>query len=375
MEYKKKNIQKILYKNIKDKKLNTFSSGFEIKESLSKAKFSEKQNLKNIIKNDIEKKHSEEQLMKAKKGKSNSKQKIINKIILSKLANLKGNKENKLSTIEIEKQQNKKHSYQNNKNNSQNKDSQLIIKDKKSHGKIERSTTLQVFTIKEQKKNLLFNVNNLIYPNDNNNNNNNNNIRTIDTELAQTSDLERERNTVVKGNIQTIMKEFKDTQDDIDINTTNQDTKYKSEKYLSILLFNAKKYKKLYQKYKKENDLLKKENNELKNTIQETKDELDIMKEEVNLNKDYNKENIKKFNELKEFAKQNNINYEQKIINLKELLFSKDEEINKLNKIIDYKDSKNNSIIEDLKKRLAIKEQIIQNQQKLINELKQKQKE
>jgi hypothetical protein len=359
MEYKKKNIQKILHKSIKDKKLNTFSSGFEIKESLSKAKFTEKQNLKNNIKNDIEKKHSEKQLMKAKKGKSNSKQKIINKIILSKLTNLKANKEKKLSTIEIEKQQNKKHSYQNNKNNSQNKDSQVIIKDKKSHahGKIERSTTLQVFTIKEPKKNILFNVNNLICPNDNNNNNN---IRTIDTELAQTSDLERERNTLVKGNIQAIMKEFKDTQDDIDINTTNQDTKYKSEKYLSIMLFNAKKYKKLYQKYKKENDLLKKENNELKNTIQETKDELDIMKEEVELNKDYNKENIKKFNELKEFVKQNNINYEQKIFSLKELLFSKDEEI-KINKIIDYKDSKNNNIIEDLKKRLAIKEQIIQN--------------
>ena len=373
MENKKKNIQKILLKKIKDKKLNTFSSGFEIKKSLSKTKYSKKQKIKNNNKNDTEKKENENdnEIIKNKKCKGNSQQKMINKIILTKVTNInekiKENKGNKKSTIEVDKSQNKKNSFQKIINHSQNKDSKAMIKDKKPHGKIERSTTLQVFKIKEPAKNILLNVNNLVCPF--------NNIKTIDTEFIQVSDRGIERNHLNKGNIKSIMKEFKDTQDDIDINTTNQDTKYKSEKYLSVILFNAKKYKKLFQKYKKENDVLKKENSELKNTVQETKDELDIMKEEVELNKDYNKENIKKFNELKEFIKQNNINYEQKIFNLKQLLFSKDEEINKLNRIIDSKDTKNYNIIEDLKKRLAVQEQIIHNQQKLIKEFSQNEKE
>ena len=57
----------------------------------------------------------------------------------------------------------------------------------------------------------------------------------------------------------------------------------KSERYLSVILFNIKKYKKLYQNFKKENEALKNENEELNNKIQDMKDELDIMKEEIEI--------------------------------------------------------------------------------------------
>ena len=175
-------------------------------------------------------------------------------------------------------------------------------------------------------------------------------------------------------NFKNIIKEFKETQDDIDINTTSQETKYKSEKYLSVILFNIKKYKKLFLKYKKENEILQNANDELKKEIQDTKDELDIMKEEIEINKDNNKEIEQKFSELSNYAKQNAINYEQKIFNLKQLLFSKDEEINKLNKIIDNTDAINMKIIEELKQKLFMQEQEIKNQQKIINEMKSNQK-
>lgn len=364
MENKKnKNFQKILFNKIKNKKLNTFSSEFDSKNNLNKTKVSKNsKNNKNIQK--------EKRIIKSKKNKPISMQKTLNKIIWETLNNLKEektsnikSKERNISTIEVEKNLNKKRTFNRIINKNQNKFETKVIKSKYTNPKIERSSTLQVFGVKGQKKNLFFNVNNLVCPI--------NNIRTIDTELHHGSDRGVEKKNSTKGNIKNIIKEFKKIQDNIDANTTNQDTNYKSEKYLSVLLFNMKKYKMLFQKYKKENDILKEENIELKNKIQDAKDELDIMKEEIEINKDYNKENEKKFNELKDYIKQNTINYEQKIFNLKELLFSKDEEINKLNKIIDNKDIKNSKIIEDLKKRLSIQEQTIQTQQKLINELKQ----
>jgi len=362
MENKKnKNFQKILFNKIKDKKLNTFSSEFDSNNNLNKIKLSK--NSKNNKNNKNIKK--EKRIINSKKNKTKSMQKTLNKIIYlkeEKSSNTKS-KEQNISTIEVEKNLNKKRTFNRIINQSQNKYEKKVIKQKYTNPKIEKNSTFQDFGVKGMKKNLFFNVNNLVCPI--------NNIRTIDTELRHSNDRGVEKKNKTKDNIKNIIKEFKKIQDNIDVYTTKQETKNKSEKYLSVLLFNMKKYKMLYQKYRKENDILKEENIELKNKIQDAKDELDIMKEEIEINKDYNKENEKKFNELKDYIKQNTINYEQKIFNLKELLFSKDEEIKKLNKIIDNKDIKNSRIIEDLKKRLAIQEQTIQTQEKLINELKQ----
>ena len=86
------------------------------------------------------------------------------------------------------------------------------------------------------------------------------------------------------------------------------------------------------------------------------------MKEEIELNKQNNKENEDKFKELTEYIKQNEINYEQKIFNLKQLLFSKDQEINKLNKLIDNENIRNSKIIEELKLKISNQEKIIKDQ-------------
>ena len=64
------------------------------------------------------------------------------------------------------------------------------------------------------------------------------------------------------------------------------------------------------------------------------------MKDEIELNKQNNKENEIKFQKLRDYIKQIESNYEQKIYNLKELLYTKDQEINKLNKIIENESSK-----------------------------------
>ena len=74
--------------------------------------------------------------------------------------------------------------------------------------------------------------------------------------------------------------------------------------------------------------------------MQDMKDELGIMKDEIELNKQNNKENEIKFQKLRDYIKQIESNYEQKIYNLKELLYTKDQEINKLNKIIENESSK-----------------------------------
>ena len=370
MENKNKILQKILFNKYKNKNINIFNSCFELKEYKNKDKQNNNPKINKYIKKEKEKENQNKKGSKENKSIS----KAINKIIWNKLLNYKEeinkmniNREKKLSTIELDINHSKKNSYQKIINMSINKE--MKNQKKSRHATMgKRSTTFQVFKIKELKKAFRFNLNIL--------NNPINNIRTIDTELAGGNGRENEninsKEKEINLNFKNIIKKFKENQDDIDLVSTNQDTKYKSEKYLSKILFNIKKYKKLFLKYKKENDVLKNENSNLKKEIQDTKDELDIMKEEIELNKDNNKENEKKFNELANFVKQNTVNYEQKIYNLKQLLFTKDEEINKLNKIIDNIDEKNIKIIEELKNKLLIKKKTIQNQQKLINELKSK---
>jgi hypothetical protein len=233
---------------------------------------------------------------------------------------------------------------------------------------IGRSANFEIFKIKNPKKN--FNLTNL------NINYQINNIKTIDTEKVHKSDANKENkdiNVKINDDIENDddkilnkneFQRINNTPDEIEINTTNQETNNKSgsDKYLSMILFNIKKYKKLNQNYKKENDVLRKENEDLKNKMQDMKDELDIMKEEIELNKQNNKENEDKFKELTEYIKQNEINYEQKIFNLKQLLFSKDQEINRLNKLMENENTKNKKIIEELKMKIANHEKIIKDQ-------------
>ena len=356
MDLKTSKISKKYPSNIKEKKIKTFLSCLELSDNQSK----EFQKNKSRLNPDINKKSKEKlNLRKVEITELNQKQKLFNQIIQGKLIsnkskNKRKNKYKKISSIDIiNSQNNKKSSY---------------------HKKINHSQTKEEFGVVKKIKNALkknFNLTNL------NINYQINNIKTIDTEKAHKSDAnydfkeinnenERIKEKERDGKNKTVLKSFKYIQDDIEINTT-QETNNKSERYLSVILFNIKKYKKLYQNFKKENEALKNENEELNNKIQDMKDELDIMKEEIELNKNNDKENENKFKELTEYIKQNEINYEQKIINLKELLFSKDQEINKLNKIIDTESSNKNKIIEELKRKIIEQENIINEQKLLIN--------
>jgi hypothetical protein len=365
METKNKTLQRMLFNKIIDKNIKTLKSSIALNDKNHRKKSKSKSKNNNSVKR-------EQQISKKEKKEDHnlSRQKSINKMMCNKLMILrdgknKRSKEKKVSTIDAERTHRKKYIFQ--KIMKLDKDEKASNKIKHTHAPLGRSTTFQVFKLREPKK--IYNLNNKGLSNPLNN------VGTIDTEMQQVSDDRDMQNKTSKENqisinFKNIVKEFKETQDDIDINTTSQETKYKSEKYLSVILFNIKKYKKLFLKYKKENGILKNENDELKKEIQDTKDELDIMKEEIEINKDNNKEIVQKFNDLTNYAKQNAINYEQKIFNLKQLLFSKDEEINKLNKIIDNKDAINMKIIEELKQKLFIQEQEIKNQQKIINEIK-----
>jgi len=363
METKNKTLQRMLFNKIIDKNIKTLRSSIALNDKHHLKKSKSKNN------NSVKK---EQQINKKKKKEDHnlSRQKSINKVMWNKLVNLKDgknqrSKEKKVSTIDAERNHRKKYIFQ--KIIKLDKDEKVSNKIKHTHAPLGRSTTYQVFKLREPKK--MYNLNNKGLSNPLNN------IKTIDTEMPQGSDDKdipdrTNKESQISINFKNIIKEFKETQDDIDINTTSQETKYKSEKCLSVILFNIKKYKKLFLKYKKENEILRTENEELKKEIQDTKDELDIMKEEIEINKDNNKEIEQKFNDLTNYARQNAINYEQKIFNLKQLLFSKDEEINKLNKIIDNKDANNMKIIEELKQKLFIQEKEIKNQQKIINEIK-----
>lgn len=363
METKNKTLQRMLFNKIIDKNIKTLRSSIALNDKHHLKKSKSKNN------NSVKK---EQQINKKKKKEDHnlSRQKSINKVMWNKLMNLKDgknkrSKEKKVSTIDAERNHRKKYIFQ--KIIKLDKDEKVSNKIKHTHAPLGRSTTYQVFKLREPKK--MYNLNNKGLSNPLNN------IKTIDTEMPQGSDDKdipdrTNKESQISINFKNIIKEFKETQDDIDINTTSQETKYKSEKCLSVILFNIKKYKKLFLKYKKENEILRAENEELKKEIQDTKDELDIMKEEIEINKDNNKEIEQKFNDLTNYARQNAINYEQKIFNLKQLLFSKDEEINKLNKIIDNKDANNMKIIEELKQKLFIQEKEIKNQQKIINEIK-----
>ena len=368
MDLKTSKISKRHPSNLKEKKIKSFLSCLELSDNQSK----EKQKRKIKIKLNQEKsKKSKDKLniRKVEITELNHKEKLFNQIIHCKLLSSKNknkknnNKYKKISSIDIiNSQNNKKSSYHKIINHSQTKDEFVVVKKIKNIQRpIGRSTVSEVFKIKNPKKN--FNLTNL------NINYQINNIKTIDTENVHKSDANFEMNKEKEEN-KTKLKNVKYIHDEIEINTTNQETNNKSDKYLSVILFNIKKYKKLYQNYKKENDTLKNENEELKNKMQDMKDELDIMKEEIELNKNNDKENENKFKELKEYIKQNELAYEQKIINLKELLFSKDQEINKLNKIIDNESMNKNKIIEELKRKIIEQDKIINEQKLLINQNK-----
>ena len=375
MEVKSNKIHKKLTSNKKDKSIKTFSSYLHINDNQSKEKYKKK----NRITQEYKSKKEKNNIRKIETTELSQKpQKVFNQIIYNKLASSKSKNKNqnqnkkkykKISSIDIiNSHNNKKSSCHKIINHSQNKEELTVVKKINNCQKsIGRSANFEIFKIKNPKKN--FNLTNL------NINYQINNIKTIDTEKVHKSDANKENkdiNVKINDDIENDddkilnkneFQRINNTPDEIEINTTNQETNNKSgsDKYLSMILFNIKKYKKLNQNYKKENDVLRKENEDLKNKMQDMKDELDIMKEEIELNKQTNKENEDKFKELTEYIKQNEINYEQKIFNLKQLLFSKDQEINKLNKLMENENNKNKKIIEELKMKIA-------NQEKAIND-------
>ena len=375
MEVKSNKIHKKLTSNKKDKSIKTFSSYLHINDNQSKEKYKKK----NRITQEYKSKKEKNNIRKIETTELSQKpQKVFNQIIYNKLASSKSKNKNqnqnkkkykKISSIDIiNSHNNKKSSCHKIINHSQNKEELTVVKKINNCQKsIGRSANFEIFKIKNPKKN--FNLTNL------NINYQINNIKTIDTEKVHKSDANKENkdiNVKINDDIENDddkilnkneFQRINNTPDEIEINTTNQETNNKSgsDKYLSMILFNIKKYKKLNQNYKKENDVLRKENEDLKSKMQDMKDELDIMKEEIELNKQTNKENEDKFKELTEYIKQNEINYEQKIFNLKQLLFSKDQEINKLNKLMESENNKNKKIIEELKMKIA-------NQEKAIND-------
>ena len=375
MEVKSNKIHKKLTSNKKDKSIKTFSSYLHINDNQSKEKYKKK----NRITQEYKSKKEKNNIRKIETTELSQKpQKAFNQIIYSKLASSKSKNKNqnqnkkkykKISSIDIiNSHNNKKSSCHKIINHSQNKEELTVVKKINNCQKsIGRSANFEIFKIKNPKKN--FNLTNL------NINYQINNIKTIDTEKVHKSDANKENkdiNVKINDDIENDedkilnkneFQRINNTPDEIEINTTNQETNNKSgsDKYLSMILFNIKKYKKLNQNYKKENDVLRKENEDLKSKMQDMKDELDIMKEEIELNKQTNKENEDKFKELTEYIKHNEINYELKIFNLKQLLFSKDQEINKLNKLMENENNKNKKIIEELKMKIA-------NQEKAIND-------
>ena len=387
MESKQNKNHKKHASNKKDKKIKTFSSCLQLNDNQSKEKYPRKNRVTQEYKNTKEKYN----IRKIETTELGQKKNVFNQIIYGKLASSKSKSKNKkkykkISSIDIiNVHNNKKSSYQKIINHSQNKeehtDNTILKKINNFSRPIGRSTNFEVFKIKNPKKN--FNLTNL------NINYQRNNIKTINTEKVHKSDANNNENKGINIEInkdtendeekvqnKNKFKKVKYIPDEIEINTTNQETNYKSGtgKYLSMILFNIKKYKKLNQNYKKENDVLRKENDELKNKMQDMNDELDIMKEEIELNKQNNKENENKFKELTEYIKQNEINYDQKIFNLKQLLFTKDQEINKLNKLIDSENIRNNKIIEELKLKITNQEKIIKEQQSIINQNKPNEK-
>ena len=368
MEIKYNKNHKKLSLTKKDKKIK---SCLQLNDIQSKEKYRKKTKASLDYKNTKEKYYTK----KVETTELEQKQKIFNQIIYGKLLSNKSNNKSikkfkKISSIDIlNSHHSKKSSYIRIINHSQNKEeNNAVNKAKNNQRLIGRSTNYEVF---KPKKN--FNLTNL------NINYQINNIKTIDTEKVHKSDANNKNagiNFKINVNVENDeekniskneFKRIKYIPDEIEINTTNPETNYKPGKYLSMILFNIKKYKKLYQAHKKENDILRNENEELKSKMQDMKDELEIMKEEIELNKQNNKENENKFKELTEYIKQSDINYEQKIINLKELLFSKDQEINKLYKLIDNENIKNKNLIQELKQKIFEQEKIIKDHQLLIN--------
>jgi len=325
MDLKIKKMHNKFSSHMKNIKIKTFSSCLELNINQSNENYKNKSKINDNIRKSKEKYNIRKVETTEISRKHDLYNHIINsKIISSKSKNKKKAKYKKISSIDIDNNHKVKNkSYHKNINHSQNNEKHLKIK---KITNIVRNTNIEVLKIKNPKKN--FNITNLNinYPI--------NNIKTIDTENHKSV----ANNEKIYDKC--IFKNYGYNQDEIEINTTNQETNDKSGKYLSLILFNIKKYKKLFLNYKKENDALKNENNELKIKMQDMKDELGIMKDEIELNKQNNKENEIKFQKLRDYIKQIESNYEQKIYNLKELLYTKDQEINKLNKIIENESSK-----------------------------------
>lgn len=135
-----------------------------------------------------------------------------------------------------------------------------------------------------------------------------------------------------------------------DINKENNITK---------IYFSNKKNKKLYinlilknENLFNENKKLIKENQNLKEIINKLKDEIEIMRDEDKINKEIIQENENKFNNFSDLIKIQIKNYENKIFNIKELLFKKDNEIKKLNENLEKLNIDSKNVINGLKNKI-----------------------
>ena len=213
METKKKTLQRMLFNKIIDKNIKTLKSSIALNNKNHLKKSKSKNN------NSVVKKEQQIDIKKKKEDHNLSRQKSINKIMWNKLMNLKDgknkrSKEKKVSTIDAERIHRKKYIFQ--KIIKLDKDEKVSSKIKHTHAPLGRSTTFQVFKMRDPKK--IYNLNNKGLSNPLKN------IRTLDTEMPQGSDDRDIQNKTSKEykiniNFKNIIKEFKETQYDIDINT------------------------------------------------------------------------------------------------------------------------------------------------------------
>ena len=236
MEVKSNKIHKKLTSNKKDKSIKTFSSYLHINDNQSKEKYKKK----NRITQEYKSKKEKNNIRKIETTELSQKpQKAFNQIIYSKLASSKSKNKNqnkkkykKISSIDIiNSHNNKKSSCHKIINHSQNKEELTVVKKINNCQKsIGRSANFEIFKIKNPKKN--FNLTNL------NINYQINNIKTIDTEKVHKSDANKENKDInvkinddIENDDDKILNknEFQriiNTPDEIEIDTTNQETIY-----------------------------------------------------------------------------------------------------------------------------------------------------
>ena len=237
MEVKSNKIHKKLTSNKKDKSIKTFSSYLHINDNQSKEKYKKK----NRITQEYKSKKEKNNIRKIETTELSQKpQKVFNQIIYNKLASSKSKNKNqnqnkkkykKISSIDIiNSHNNKKSSCHKIINHSQNKEELTVVKKINNCQKsIGRSANFEIFKIKNPKKN--FNLTNL------NINYQINNIKTIDTEKVHKSDANKENkdiNVKINDDIENDedkilnkneFQRINNTPDEIEINTTNQETK------------------------------------------------------------------------------------------------------------------------------------------------------